>query len=59
MALMMRVKPETAEWLLENNELMFSEQLLCTLPQVADSMSVVNRSMGFRSKTEQTRVMTS
>ena len=31
MALMMRVKPETAEWLLENNELMFSEQLLCTL----------------------------
>ena len=58
MALMMRVKPETAEWLLENI-LMFSEQLLCTLPQVVDSMSVVNRSMGFRSRTEQTRVKTS
>ena len=59
MALMMRVKPETVEWLLENNELMFSEQHLCTLPQVADSMSIMNRSMGFRSKTEQTRAMTS
>ena len=34
----------------------FSEQHLCTLPQVADSMSAVCRSMGFRSKTEQTRV---
>ena len=32
----------------------FSEQHLCTLPQVADSMSAVCQSMGFRSKTEQT-----
>ena len=32
----------------------FIEQHLCTLPQVADSVSAVCRSMGFRSKTEQT-----
>ena len=60
MALMMRVKSEMVKWLLENSELMGSvNSTLCTLPQVADSMSVVNRSMGFRSKTEQTRAMTS
>ena len=55
---MMRVKPETVEWLLETNGV-FSEQYLCILPQVADSMSAVCRSMEFRSKMEQTRVMTS
>ena len=46
---MMRVKPETVEWLLETKGV-FSEQYLCILPQVADSMSAVCRSMGFRSK---------
>ena len=34
---MMRVKPETVEWLLETNGV-FSEQYLCILPQVADSL---------------------
>ena len=37
----------------------FSEQHFRTLLQVTDSMSVVYRSMGFRSKTEQTRALAS
>ena len=37
----------------------FSEQYFRTLSQVADGRSAVCRSMGFRSKTKQTRVLTS